>query len=87
MFEDVQWADSATAELISYLTRNLDDAILQDAKDAIVDATKMTLSYRVRNVHRSIGTKVSGEIGYQHGPEGLPEGDLAEAQWAAPVAD
>ena len=54
----------------------LDDTILQDAKDAIVDATKMTLSYQVRNVHRSIGTKVSGEIGYQHGPEGLPEGTL-----------
>jgi glutamate synthase (NADPH/NADH) large chain len=31
---------------------------------------------RVRNVHRSIGTKVSGEIGYQRGAEGLPEGTL-----------
>jgi glutamate synthase domain-containing protein 2/glutamate synthase domain-containing protein 1/glutamate synthase domain-containing protein 3 len=54
----------------------LDDAILQDCKDAIVDAVKMTKDYRVRNVHRSIGTKVSGEIGYQHGAEGLPEGTL-----------
>jgi glutamate synthase (NADPH/NADH) large chain/glutamate synthase (ferredoxin) len=54
----------------------LDDAILQDCKDAIVDATRMTRAYKVRNVHRSIGTKVSGEIGYLHGAEGLPEGTL-----------
>jgi len=54
----------------------LDDSVLQDAKDAIVDARKMTLHYKVRNVHRSIGTKVSGEIGYQYGDAGLPEGTL-----------
>src|SRR3954454_2883680 len=54
----------------------LDDAILQDAKDAIVDGTKMTLHYDVTNVNRSLGTKVSGEIGYQHGSAGLPEGTL-----------
>ncbi|MHA3773339.1 glutamate synthase large subunit [Verrucomicrobiota bacterium sgz303538] len=56
--------------------RPLDDIILQDAKDAIVDARKMSLHYRVRNVNRSVGTKVSGEIGYQYGDAGLPEGTL-----------
>jgi glutamate synthase domain-containing protein 3 len=30
----------------------------------------------VRNVNRSVGTKVSGEIGYQYGDTGLPEGTL-----------
>ncbi len=54
----------------------LDDGVLQDAKNAIVDGVKMTLHYPVRNVHRSIGTKVSGEIGYQYGDTGLPEGTL-----------
>jgi glutamate synthase (NADPH/NADH) large chain/glutamate synthase (ferredoxin) len=54
----------------------LDDTILQDAKDAIVDGTKMSLHYDVSNVNRSLGTKVSGEIGYQHGSAGLPEGTL-----------
>ncbi len=54
----------------------LDDTILQDAKDAIVDGVKMNLTYAVTNVNRSIGTKVSGEIGYQYGVTGLPEGTL-----------
>jgi glutamate synthase domain-containing protein 2/glutamate synthase domain-containing protein 1/glutamate synthase domain-containing protein 3 len=54
----------------------LDDAILQDAKDAITDGRKLTKKYKVKNTHRNIGTKVSGEIGYQYGREGLPEGTL-----------
>jgi glutamate synthase (NADPH/NADH) large chain/glutamate synthase (ferredoxin) len=54
----------------------VDDHILQDAKDAIVDGTKMSLNYDVRNINRSIGTKVSGEIGYLHGAAGLQPGTL-----------
>jgi len=56
--------------------RPLDDLILQDAKDAISDRRPVSLSYEVSNMHRSIGAKVSGEIGYQWGIEGLPEGTL-----------
>jgi glutamate synthase domain-containing protein 2/glutamate synthase domain-containing protein 1/glutamate synthase domain-containing protein 3 len=54
----------------------IDDTILQDAKDAITEGRKMTLRYKVRNTNRNVGTKVSGEIGYQYGREGLPEGTL-----------
>ena len=54
----------------------LDDTVLQDAKDAITEARKMTLKYKVRNTNRNVGTKISGEIGYQYGREGLPEGTL-----------
>jgi len=56
--------------------RPLDDAVLQDAKDAITDKTPMSLSYKVRNVNRSVGARISGEIGYQRGPQGLPENTL-----------
>jgi glutamate synthase (NADPH/NADH) large chain/glutamate synthase (ferredoxin) len=56
--------------------RPLDDIILQDAMDAITDGVKMSLNYKIRNVNRSVGTRVSGEIGYQYGKEGLPEGTL-----------
>jgi glutamate synthase (NADPH/NADH) large chain/glutamate synthase (ferredoxin) len=56
--------------------RPLDDAVLQDAKDAITDKTPMSLSYKVRNVNRSVGARISGEIGYQRGPQGLPEATL-----------
>ena len=56
--------------------RPLDDIILQDAKDAITEQRPISLSYKVTNVNRSLGTKVSGEIGYQYGEVGLPEGTL-----------
>lgn len=56
--------------------RTLDDIIMQDAKEAINDAKPITLSYKITNVNRSTGTMVSGEIGYQYGEEGLPEGTI-----------
>lgn len=54
----------------------LDEAVLQDAKEAINDGKPVRLSYKVKNTNRSIGTQVSGEIGYQYGEEGLPEGTV-----------
>ena len=56
--------------------RTLDDIILQDAKDAISDGRPISLSYKITNVNRSVGTQVSGEIGYQYGEEGLAEGTI-----------
>jgi glutamate synthase domain-containing protein 2/glutamate synthase domain-containing protein 1/glutamate synthase domain-containing protein 3 len=52
--------------------RPLDDIISQDAQDAITHGNAVTLSYRIENTNRAVGTKVSGEIGYQHGEHGLP---------------
>jgi glutamate synthase (NADPH/NADH) large chain/glutamate synthase (ferredoxin) len=54
----------------------IDDIILQDAEEAIRDAKPVSLSYKVDNTNRSIATKVSGEIGYQYGEEGLPKGTV-----------
>ncbi len=54
----------------------LDDTVLQDAKDAITEQMPISLKYKVHNTNRSVGTKVSGEIGYQWGDAGLPEGTL-----------
>jgi Glutamate synthase domain 2 len=56
--------------------QTLDEIILQDAKEAINDAEPISLSYKVCNTNRSVGTQVSGEIGYQHGGEGLPDGTV-----------
>ncbi len=56
--------------------RPLDDIILQDAKDAITDGQSVSLTYKVKNINRSVGTRVSGELGYQYGEEGLPEGTI-----------
>jgi len=54
----------------------LDDIILQDAEESIRDAKPVKLSYKVDNTNRSLATKVSGEVAYQYGEEGLPEGTL-----------
>jgi len=56
--------------------RTLDDIIMQDAKDAINEAKPIVLSYPIHNTNRAIGTQISGEIGYQYGEEGLPEGTI-----------
>ncbi len=57
--------------------RPLDDTILQDANDAINHGQPLSLNYKIRNIHRSAVTKVSGEIAYQYGIEGLAD-DLLE---------
>ncbi len=54
----------------------LDETVLQDAKDAITDGKPISLSYDVHNTNRSVGTQVSGEIGYQWGEEGIAEGTV-----------
>ncbi|PWT83463.1 MAG: glutamate synthase large subunit [Acidobacteria bacterium] len=56
--------------------RRLDDSILQDAREAVNDQLPLTLSYRVKNTHRTVGTKLSGEIAYLWGEQGLPEGTI-----------
>ena len=51
--------------------RPLDDVILQDANEAINRGNPLVLDYKVRNVNRSVGAKVSGEIAYRNGEAGL----------------
>ena len=53
--------------------RPLDDTILQDANEAINLGQPLSLTYKIRNINRSAVTKVSGEIAYQYGLDGLPE--------------
>jgi len=56
--------------------RTLDEIVLQDGKDAINDGKPIVLSYKITNANRSVGTQVSGEIGYQWGEEGIPAGTI-----------
>jgi glutamate synthase (NADPH/NADH) large chain/glutamate synthase (ferredoxin) len=79
---DVVGKDDPTARFCTrnrndgFHDRPLDDTVLQDAHDAISFKRPITLSYKVRNTNRSVGTKVSGEIAYQWGEAGLPENTL-----------
>jgi glutamate synthase domain-containing protein 2/glutamate synthase domain-containing protein 1/glutamate synthase domain-containing protein 3 len=54
----------------------LDDVMLIDVKDAIRDKTPIKKTYTIRNTNRSVGTKLSGQIAYQYGDAGLPEGTI-----------
>lgn len=56
---------------------NVDDTILQEAKDTIAQKSPVFKgSYRIGNTNRNIGTKVSGEIAYLHGNNGLEAGTI-----------
>ena len=50
---------------------SLDDQILEDAKGAISQKTSIQLSYSIRNTHRTVGAKLSGEIAKHYGDAGL----------------
>ncbi|MBE9609025.1 glutamate synthase large subunit [Chitinilyticum piscinae] len=51
----------------------LAEAIVADAIAGIRSKTPQTLSYPIRNIHRSIGARLSGEIAKAHGADGLPD--------------
>ncbi|RPH37869.1 glutamate synthase large subunit [bacterium] len=56
--------------------RPLDDDVLFDVKEAIGLKTPVVRTYRIRNTNRSVGAKLSGEIAYLYGQEGLPPGTI-----------
>ncbi len=52
---------------------SIDDQILQDAIETVTHlAPRFERSYKVLNIHRNIGTRLSGEIAYMHGNTGMP---------------
>jgi glutamate synthase domain-containing protein 3 len=51
----------------------LDHQALQLAKDAIENGTRIDLELKIRNVHRAVGTMLSGDIARRYGSAGLPE--------------
>ena len=54
----------------------LDDKIIQDSRNSIRDKEPIKLSYKVKNTHRNIGTKLSGVVADHHGNHGLPDGTI-----------
>ncbi len=51
----------------------LAEQMVADAKAGILSKTPQRLEYAIRNVNRSIGARLSGEIAKAHGAEGLPD--------------
>ena len=55
------------------LDRALDYQLLQQARPALDQLTPVEISLAIRNVHRAVGTMLSGEIARLHGSKGLPD--------------
>jgi glutamate synthase (NADPH/NADH) large chain len=55
------------------LSEALDHQLLRDAENAIENSRPVELKARVRNVHRAVGTMLSGCVARRHGSKGLPD--------------
>jgi glutamate synthase domain-containing protein 2/glutamate synthase domain-containing protein 3 len=55
------------------LDQALDHQLIEQAKEALENRTQIELSLPIRNVHRTVGAMLSGEIAKRYGSEGLPD--------------
>jgi glutamate synthase domain-containing protein 2/glutamate synthase domain-containing protein 1/glutamate synthase domain-containing protein 3 len=55
------------------LNEALDHSLLEQAKDAIEQGKRVEFHVSVRNVHRTVGAMLSGEVARRHGSNGLPD--------------
>ena len=51
----------------------LDGKLIEQASEAIESLTPVSLNLPIRNVHRTVGAMLSGEIARRHGSAGLPD--------------
>ena len=55
------------------LDQALDRTLIEMAQPALENRTPVSLSMAIRNVHRSLGTMLSGEVARRYGSAGLPD--------------
>ena len=55
------------------LSQALDYQLIDHARDAIDSGTPLEIKLPIRNVHRTVGAMLSGEIARKYGSAGLPE--------------
>ncbi len=58
------------------LEQALDYQLIEMAKNAIETAKPVNFDLSIRNVHRSVGSMLSGEISRRYGSKGLPDGTI-----------
>ncbi len=54
----------------------LDHALIQKAGPALESKTHVTGSFAIRNVHRTVGAMLGGQIARRYGSAGLPDGTI-----------
>jgi glutamate synthase (NADPH/NADH) large chain len=55
------------------LDQALDYKLIDNARDALENATPIEIKLPIRNVHRTVGAMLSGEIARRYGSAGLPD--------------
>jgi glutamate synthase (ferredoxin) len=81
-FTPLLWVPDDGRPLHSTQERNdraeeiLDDQIMKDVADALDGNGPVTREYAIRNVHRTVGARLAGEIAHRYRMEGLPEGSI-----------
>jgi len=58
------------------LDQALDHALIAKAMPALESQTAVTGSFAIRNVHRTVGAMLGGEIARRYGSAGLPDGTI-----------
>jgi glutamate synthase domain-containing protein 2/glutamate synthase domain-containing protein 3 len=54
------------------LDKALDCKLIEMAHEAIENGSRVSLSMTIRNIHRTVGTMLSGEVARKYGSSGLP---------------
>ena len=54
----------------------LDDILMTSVQSAINLKEPVKIEHEIRNIHRTVGARISGEIARIHGDEGLPENSI-----------
>ncbi|MCH7510837.1 MAG: glutamate synthase large subunit, partial [Chloroflexi bacterium] len=76
------WAPDDDRPLKSTQERNdrdeeiLDDQIMKEIGDALDGNGTVQRCYPIRNVNRTVGARIAGEIAHRYGEKGLPEGSI-----------
>jgi glutamate synthase domain-containing protein 3 len=55
----------------------LDYSLIEQARPALENRTPVKMNLSIRNIHRSVGAMLSGEIARLHSSEGLPDDTIA----------
>jgi glutamate synthase domain-containing protein 2/glutamate synthase domain-containing protein 1/glutamate synthase domain-containing protein 3 len=58
------------------LDKALDHALIAKAAPALEHQTPVAATFAIRNVHRTVGTMLGGEIARRYGSAGLPDGTI-----------
>ena len=62
-----------------HLDKALDQVLIKEAKEALENQTPVRLEHPVRNINRTVGAMLSGEVAKRYGHAGLPEDTISIA--------